>query len=147
MSSKVPFGLKELKVRKPERWPWSSVGRDVVGGEAAGMERPRIEPGPVVRGRNWLQSVEKPLTAEELALVRHSVVRGTPFGDPNGSNGLWRSWGLNRPCGLVAGHARHRSSSSFYSPRISLTVAGLSRARVACLISFKSCDFRAANRA
>ena len=71
-----PVRLKELKLRKPERWSWSSVGR-----ELAGLERPAIEPGPVARGRNWLKSVQQPLTAEELAMVRHSVVRGTPFGD------------------------------------------------------------------
>jgi len=71
-----PVRLKKLKLRKPERWSWSSVGR-----ELAGLERPAIEPGPVARGRNWLKSVQQPLTAEELALVRHSVVRGTPFGD------------------------------------------------------------------
>ncbi len=72
-----PVRLKELKLRKPERWSWSSVGKDV-----AGLERPAIDPGPVDRGRNWLKSVQQPLTAEELAMVRHSVVRGTPFGDP-----------------------------------------------------------------
>jgi putative transposase len=71
-----PVRLKKLKLRKPERWSWSSVGR-----ELAGLERPAIEPGPVARGRNWLKSVQQPLTAEELAMVRHSVVRGTPFGD------------------------------------------------------------------
>ncbi len=71
-----PLRRKELKLRKLERWSWSSVGRMVTG-----LERPRIEPGPMARGRNWLRSVQEPLTAEELAVVRHSVVRGTPFGD------------------------------------------------------------------
>ena len=72
-----PLRLKELKVRKAEKWPWSSVGKGV-----AGLEPPTIEPGPAARGRDWLRSVQQPLSAEELALVRHSVVRGTPFGDP-----------------------------------------------------------------
>ena len=72
-----PVRLEDLRLRKPERWPWSSVGKMM-----AGVDRPKIEPGPVVRGRNWLQAVQRPLTAEELALVRHSVVRGAPFGDP-----------------------------------------------------------------
>lgn len=76
-----PLRLKELKVRMLERWPWSSVGMPPAGKEMAGMERPRIEPGPTVRPRNWLRSVQQPLTDEELAMVRHSVVRGTPFGD------------------------------------------------------------------
>jgi hypothetical protein len=45
------------------------------------VKLPRIDPGPVERGRNWLKSLQNPLTAEELALIRHSVVRGTPLGD------------------------------------------------------------------
>ena len=72
-----PVRRKDLKLRKPERWPWSSVGKEV-----AGLDRPKIDPGPVARGRNWLKSVQQPLTDVELALLRHSVVRGTPFGDP-----------------------------------------------------------------
>ncbi len=71
-----PLRLKNLKVRKLERWPWSSVGKEV-----AGLERPKIEPGPMARGSNWLQSVLQPLTTEELVLLRRSVVRGAPFGD------------------------------------------------------------------
>jgi putative transposase len=97
-----PLRLKELKVRKPERWPWSSVGRNLVGGEVAGVERPKIEPGPAARGRNWLQSVQQPLTAEELALVRHSVVRGTPLGDPKWQQRIVAKLGLEstmRPIG------------------------------------------------
>jgi putative transposase len=84
-----PLRLKELKLRKLERWPWSSVGKKV-----AGLNRPEIEPGPVVRPRNWLRLVEKPLTAEELELVRHSVVRGTPLGDPKWQQRIVAKLGL-----------------------------------------------------
>ncbi len=84
-----PIRLKSLKLRKPERWPWSSVGKEV-----AGLERPRIEPGPVARPRNWLQSVAQPLTAEELAVVRHSVIRGTPLGDPKWQQRIVAKLGL-----------------------------------------------------
>ncbi|MEI8374241.1 MAG: transposase [Planctomycetota bacterium] len=80
---------KELKVRKLERWHWSSVGKEV-----AGLERPEIEPGPMARGPNWLQSVQQPLTAEELALLRRSVVRGTPFGDPKWQQRIVAKLGL-----------------------------------------------------
>jgi len=84
-----PLRLKELKLRNPERWPWSSVGKKV-----AGLDRPRIEPGPVARGRNWLKLVQQPLTAEELAMLRHSVVRGTPFGDPKWQQRIVAKLGL-----------------------------------------------------
>ncbi len=77
-----PLRLRELRIRKPERWLWSSVGKSSGSKDAAGLIRPRIEPGPVSRGRNWLKSVQRPITDVELALARHSVVRGTPFGDP-----------------------------------------------------------------
>jgi putative transposase len=71
-----PLRLKELKLRAPEQWCWSSAVAEIHG-----VKLPRIDPGPVERGRNWLKSLQTPLTAEELALVRHSVVRGTPLGD------------------------------------------------------------------
>src|SRR5262244_3339312 len=37
--------------------------------------------GPVPRPRDWLDWVNQPLTDAELASVRHSVVRGAPFGE------------------------------------------------------------------
>jgi len=89
-----PVRLRDLKLRKPERWPWSSVGMLPAEKDVAGMERPEIEPGPMVRPRNWLRSVQEPLTAEELAMVRHSVVRGTPFGDPKWQQRIVAKLGL-----------------------------------------------------
>ena len=85
-----PVRLKELKLRKPERWPWSSVGQ---GNGRAGTSQDRTRArSPAVR--NWLRSVQQPLTAEELALVRHSVVRGTPFGDPKWQQRIVAKLGL-----------------------------------------------------
>ena len=40
-----------------------------------------LHDGPVPRPKNWLGYVQEPLTAGALARVRHSVVRGTPFGE------------------------------------------------------------------
>lgn len=39
-----PLRLKELRLRKPERWLWSSAGKGM-----AGADRPTIDPGPVER--------------------------------------------------------------------------------------------------
>jgi hypothetical protein len=47
-----PIRLKSLKLRKPERWPWSSIGTEV-----AGVERPANRTGAVAWHRNWPQSV------------------------------------------------------------------------------------------
>jgi hypothetical protein len=44
---------------------------------------PFLHEGPVPRPKSWLAYVQEPLTAAELAHVRHSVVRGTPFGEPS----------------------------------------------------------------
>lgn len=70
-----PVRATAIPVRKAERWPWSSVGsppRDV--------ERPTLDPGPVPRSRNWLRFVNEPQTDAELAAMRESVERGSPFG-------------------------------------------------------------------
>jgi len=56
-------------VRRVERWRWSSVAARPADPRAA-----FLHDGPVPRPKNWL-------TAGELARVRHSVVRGTPFGE------------------------------------------------------------------
>jgi REP-associated tyrosine transposase len=68
--------LRAELVKKAERWLWSSL--------ASGQADPRpafLHPGPAPRPRNWLAYVHAPLTAAELARVRHSVLRGTPFGE------------------------------------------------------------------
>ncbi len=52
-----PVRAKSLGVRKAERWPWSSVGKP-----PAGVEAPRLDPGPVPRGGDWLQWVNQPQT-------------------------------------------------------------------------------------
>jgi putative transposase len=70
-----PLRAKGLRVRKAEHWRWSSAGT-----ASKDAERPELDPGPVARGRDWLEWVNRPLTAEELAGVRESVERGRPFG-------------------------------------------------------------------
>jgi len=67
--------LRAKLVRKAERWPWSSIGsppNDVV--------RPMLDRGPVPRGSEWLEWVNRPLTEAELLAMRHCVNRGTPYG-------------------------------------------------------------------
>ena len=71
-----PVRAKGLPVRKAERWPWSSAG--ALGKD---VERPVLDPGPVARGPDWLDWVNRPLTADELTAVRDCVERGKPFGN------------------------------------------------------------------
>jgi putative transposase len=64
-------------VKRAEQWSWSSAH---YWKEEEG--RPNyLVPGPVPRPRKWLEWVNEPLTVQELAAVRHSVIRGTPYGD------------------------------------------------------------------
>src|SRR5262245_38136535 len=63
--------------KRAERWPWCSAR---YWQEEQG--RPSyLTAGPVPRPRAWLDWVNQPLTDAELASVRHSVVRGAPFGE------------------------------------------------------------------
>jgi putative transposase len=67
--------LRARLVAAAADWPYSSLGRD--------RRAPRpawLVDGPAPRGRNWAAHVERPQTEAELAALRHSVHRGTPFG-------------------------------------------------------------------
>jgi len=60
---------------RAEEWPWSSA-RDWKMGQSQSW----FDQGPVLRPQDWLGFVNDPLTATELARVRQSVHRGSPFG-------------------------------------------------------------------
>jgi putative transposase len=68
-------------VKRAEQWPWSSA-------RSWQQEQGRpsyLVPGPVARPRKWLDWVNEALTVDELAAIRHSVTRGTPYGE-----GAWQ---------------------------------------------------------
>ena len=65
--------LRAGLVERAEEWPWSSLaGRRARFGF--------LHPGPVDRGRLWVADVNRPMREAELAAVRGSVNRGTPWG-------------------------------------------------------------------
>lgn len=66
--------LRARLVRRAEDWPWSSLS------SLRTEEHPTLHLGPVPRGRNWRQWVNGVETEAELLAVRHSVLRGAPFG-------------------------------------------------------------------
>jgi putative transposase len=70
-----PVRATSIPIRKAERWAWSSIGTPPVN-----VIRPALDLGPVPRGADWLEYVNQPLTEGELAAVRKSVERGSPFG-------------------------------------------------------------------
>lgn len=69
--------LRAKLARKAESWRWSSLRqRDAATGLSV------LAAGPLATPTNWLSLVNQPQTEAELAALRTSVQRGTPFGGP-----------------------------------------------------------------
>jgi putative transposase len=68
--------LRAKLMAKAEQWRWGSLWHRVH--LSAGN---LLQDGPVPLPANWVRYVNEPQTAAELAVLRRSVVRGTPFGD------------------------------------------------------------------
>jgi putative transposase len=91
-------------------WAWSSLGSPPID-----MWTPALHPGPVPRGPDWLEHVNQPLTEAELAALRRSAERGTPYG-----SGAWiettaKILGLEltlRPRGRPVENSREQSKDS-----------------------------------
>ena len=60
-----------------ERYAWSSASP-----RAATLELPFLHPWPVIRDAQWRAWVNQPINEDELAAMRRSVNRGTPYGAP-----------------------------------------------------------------
>jgi putative transposase len=59
-----------------EAWRWSSLWHRAKGSAAR-----LLDDGPVPPPEGWADVVQQPQTEAELAALRRSVVRGTPFGE------------------------------------------------------------------
>jgi putative transposase len=62
-------------VASATKWRWSSLWEN-----GQKLEWPALADGPVARPRDWLRRVDQPETEAELAALRRSVTRGTPYG-------------------------------------------------------------------
>ena len=69
--------LRANLVTRAEDWRWSSLWRRQRGNRA---QKSLLHAWPVSRPRNWLETVNRPLTEAELKAIRRSVRRGCPFG-------------------------------------------------------------------
>jgi putative transposase len=67
--------LRAGLVRRAELWPWSSLYA-ACSAEGASW----LHAGPVPRPANWLEWVNEPQTAAELAALRECVQRCRPYG-------------------------------------------------------------------
>ena len=84
--------LRAEMVQRAEDWRWGSLWR--------WLQKP--EPSPVLlsswplrRSPNWLEKVNTPLTKAELSAVRHSVKRGSPFGESSWIESTAKRLGLS----------------------------------------------------
>ncbi len=81
--------LRAGLVRRAEEWRWSSLGMSRTSGPG-----PRLEHWPIDRPEPWDAVVNEPQTEAELAAIRESVVRGSPFGCASWRESAARALGL-----------------------------------------------------
>ena len=91
--------LRANLVKRAEDWRWSSLYRWQSGTTA---EKELLSAWPLRRNAGWLEHVNSPQTEAELAAIRRSVKRGSPFGEEFRAATATTTLGLqitNRPRG------------------------------------------------
>ena len=83
--------LRGNLVRRAEEWPWSSLYRWLHGGQD---DKPLLASWPIPRKAGWVEHVNAPQSEAELAAIRRSVERGSPFGNESWSDRAVRRLGL-----------------------------------------------------
>ena len=83
--------LRANLVKRADDWRWSSLYRWSSGTAA---EKNLLSAWPVRRTAGWLEHVNSPQTDAELAALRRSVNRGSPFGDETWATKATRKLGL-----------------------------------------------------
>jgi putative transposase len=68
--------LRAGLVTRAELWRWSSLWQWQRDSAAVSLNN-----WPLARPQGWAEYVNRPQTENELAAIRHSVLRGRPFGD------------------------------------------------------------------
>lgn len=77
--------------RRAEQWRWGSLYRWLRG---SAEDRQLLAAWPLARKSNWIDHVNAPQTEADLAALRRSVRRGSPFGDASWSERVVRRLGL-----------------------------------------------------
>lgn len=81
--------LRAGLVERAQEWTWSSL--------ASLCEEPLpsfLHPGPVPRGKDWLDWVNQPQSEAELKAILRSVDRGAPFGATEWASSMAAEFGL-----------------------------------------------------
>ena len=83
--------LRANLTRRAERWRWGSLYRWLRG---SAEDRQLLAPWPLPRKSSWVEHVNVGQTEAELAALRRSVRRGSPFGDASWSDRVAGRLGL-----------------------------------------------------
>src|SRR5205823_13146469 len=83
--------LRANLVRRAEQWRWGSLYHWLRGSTD---DKELLAAWPLSRKPSWLDHVNAAQTEAELAAVRRSVQRGSPFGDEPWSEAAVRRLGL-----------------------------------------------------
>lgn len=83
--------LRAGLVERAEDWRWGSLWRWLQRPEPA---PPLLSPWPIARLPNWVDRVNTPLSAGEVAAVRRCLQRGSPFGEEEWVGSTARRLGL-----------------------------------------------------
>ena len=81
--------LRAKMVIRAEEWAWSSLSW-----RPSGKRPDLLGEGPVAIPRNWISLVNKPQTEDEVAAVKQSISRGTPFGSERWTERMAKRLGL-----------------------------------------------------
>lgn len=79
--------LRANLVRRAEDWRYGSLRRWKHG---TAEEKGLLSPWPLARRAGWVDYVNAPKTEAELARIRQSLQRGSPFGEPRWSEEMGR---------------------------------------------------------
>lgn len=72
--------LRANLVTKAEDWKWGSLWIQQHG---TAEHRAMLSKWPIAKPRRWCEYVNEPASEAELVSLRHSCVRGTPYGRPD----------------------------------------------------------------
>ena len=98
--------LRADLVERAEDWQWCSLWRRRQAEKEVVRFLLAKEAWPVEPPRNWLTVVNRAENPEELAALRHSLIRGAPFGGPRWQQRIAAKLGLEptlRPRGRPKG--------------------------------------------
>jgi putative transposase len=84
--------VRPTLVARADLWRWSSLWR--WQHPAEDPDKPTLCAWPIARPADWVARVNRAISKKELEAIRHSVVRGRPFGDEQWQNQTAKSLGL-----------------------------------------------------